>query len=75
MQRKYSWHKTPDSFKAQIIGKLLGDGGLTKQKGRRPRFRFNHAIKDFEWSYYCYKKLKTYLPFSPPRYQKCTYLY
>lgn len=30
MQNK-AWLQTSNSFKAQIIGKLLGDGGITKK--------------------------------------------
>jgi len=36
-----SWELTSKSFKAKMIGKLLGDGCITKQKGRQPRFQFN----------------------------------
>ncbi|MEH7504903.1 endonuclease [Neobacillus drentensis] len=53
-----------------ITGKLLGDGCITKQKGRKPRFQFIHATSDKEWCFYCYDKLITVLPLTPPYYKK-----
>lgn len=53
-----------------ICGKLLGDGCLTKQEGRKPRFQFSHTIKDKEWAVHCYEELCSFLPLSPPKYRK-----
>lgn len=53
-----------------MIGKLLGDGGINQQEGRKPRFQFTHIHSDFEWSNYCYHHLSTYLPLNPPKYKK-----
>lgn len=53
-----------------IVGKMLGDGCITKQPGRKPRFQFIHSINDKEWCFYCYEKLKTSIPLPPPRYKK-----
>lgn len=64
------WIHTTSSFKAQMIGKLLGDGCLTQQKGRKPRFQFIHTANDYGWSLHCYNNLKLYLPLNPPKYRK-----
>jgi LAGLIDADG DNA endonuclease family len=53
-----------------INGKLLGDGCITKQEGRKPRFQFTHSKKDKEWCQNCYSVLKDYLPLNAPRYKK-----
>lgn len=53
-----------------ICGKLLGDGCLTKEQNRKPRFQFTHCIKDKGWSYYCYEQLYKFLPLAPPKYRK-----
>ncbi|MCM3567011.1 hypothetical protein [Neobacillus mesonae] len=53
-----------------LSGKLLGDGCITKQKGRKPRFQFIHSASDKDWCFYCYEKLKNELPISPPHYRK-----
>jgi hypothetical protein len=50
-----------------IFGKLLGDGNLTIEKHRKPRFRFQHCYSDREWSYHCYNSLKSFIPLSPPQ--------
>lgn len=56
-------------FLSRLTGKLLGDGCFTKQVGRKPRFQFIHRIEDFEWSEYCYKQLRGFLPLNPPIYK------
>lgn len=43
-----------EEFLSMVCGKLLGDGCIVKQEGRKPRFQFIHSIKDKEWCYYCY---------------------
>ncbi|QHJ69584.1 endonuclease [Planococcus halotolerans] len=53
-----------------ICGKLLGDGCLTKEQNRKPRFQFTHCIKDKGWSNYCYEQLGESLPLTPPKYRK-----
>jgi len=53
-----------------ICGKLLGDGCLIKQKGRKPRFQFTHCKKDVGWSEYCYEQLSSFLPLNPPKYRR-----
>jgi hypothetical protein len=53
-----------------ITGKLLGDGCITRQKGRNPRFQFIHATSDKEWCFYCYDILKTDLPFTAPYFRR-----
>ena len=55
---------------SMITGKLLGDGCITKQKGRNPRFQFIHSATDKEWCFFCYKKLMNDLPLAPPHYKK-----
>lgn len=64
------WLNTSDSFKAMVIGKLLGDGSITIQSGRKPRFQFMHAATDYSWSNYCYLQLMDSLPLNPPRFKK-----
>jgi LAGLIDADG DNA endonuclease family len=51
-------------------GKLLGDGCITKQEGRKPRFQFTHSIKDKEWCEHCYLVLNEHLPLNAPKYKK-----
>jgi LAGLIDADG DNA endonuclease family len=51
-------------------GKLLGDGCITKQEGRSPRFQFIHSKKDKEWCEHCYLRLREYLPLNVPKYKK-----
>ncbi|QWC22388.1 endonuclease [Bacillus haikouensis] len=51
-------------------GKLLGDGCITKQEGRKPRFQFTHSIKDKEWCEHCYSVLNEHLPLNAPKYKK-----
>lgn len=65
-----AWNKTSYLFKAKIIGKLLGDGCITKQKGRKPRFQFIHAAKDLGWTNHCYEKLRSEMPLARPLYRK-----
>ena len=59
-----------NSLFSHICGKLLGDGCITLQLGRKPRFQFNHTASDYEWCYYCYKQLCPHIPFNPPTYRK-----
>lgn len=68
--RKGACHMNP--FYARIIGKLLGDGTITKQENRQPRFQFMHRIEDAGWAYYCYDKLKNFIPLQQPMYSKVT---
>ena len=68
--RKGTCHMKP--FYARIIGKLLGDGTITKQENRQPRFQFMHRIEDAGWGYYCYDKLKSFIPLQQPMYSKVT---
>lgn len=58
-----------DIFYSQITGKLLGDGCITHQTGRQPRFQFMHRTEDLGWSHYCYDQLKTFLPLNSPVYK------
>ncbi|MFD1031465.1 hypothetical protein [Metaplanococcus flavidus] len=53
-----------------ICGKLLGDGCLTKEQNRKPRFQFTHCAKDKGWSLYCYEQLCGFLPLAAPKYRK-----
>lgn len=55
---------------SMINGKLLGDGNISSEKNRHPRFRFSHSANDKSWCFYCYEQLKNYLPMSQPRYRK-----
>ncbi|PFA67367.1 endonuclease [Bacillus sp. AFS015802] len=59
-----------EEFLSMVCGKLLGDGCIVKQEGRKPRFQFIHSIKDKEWCYYCYSRLKDYLPLTGPHYKR-----
>jgi len=70
MASLFAWNQTSEEFKAQITGKLLGDGSLTQQRDRKPRFQFTHMAKDYEWSLFCYLKLRTHLRLNPPRFRK-----
>ncbi|MGM8215206.1 hypothetical protein ACLIA0_06465 [Bacillaceae bacterium W0354] len=53
-----------------LTGKLLGDGNLTLQDGRKPRLRFSHSVRDKEWCFYCYDQLKMFLSINEPKYRK-----
>ncbi|UJF27087.1 endonuclease [Planococcus sp. 107-1] len=53
-----------------LCGKLLGDGCLTKQGTRKPRFQFTHCKNDKGWSEYCYEQLSNSLPLNSPKYRK-----
>lgn len=41
--------KYSSNFYHFICGKLLGDGCITKQEGRKPRFQFMHRPEDLGW--------------------------
>lgn len=58
------------TFTNFICGKLLGDGCITKQEGRKPRFQFMHKIEDVEWAQHYYEKLRSDNPVNPPAYRK-----
>lgn len=58
------------SFTNFICGKLLGDGCITKQEGRKPRLQFMHRAEDFGWALHCYEQLKNGIPVNPPAYRK-----
>lgn len=53
-----------------MTGKLLGDGCITKQHGRKPRFQFIHSTSDKEWCFYCYEELMNDLPLTRPYYKR-----
>lgn len=53
-----------------ICGKLLGDGCITKQNGRKPRLQFIHSLNDRGWSEHCYEQLYQYYPLAPPKYKR-----
>lgn len=57
-------------FNYFICGKLLGDGTITKQDGRKPRFQFMHRSEDLGWVKHCYIHLKDYIPLNPPAYKR-----
>ncbi|WP_186310925.1 hypothetical protein [Siminovitchia fortis] len=57
-------------FFALMTGKLLGDGCITKQQGRKPRFQFMHKKDDMDWAWYCFEKLKDFIPLNPPVYKR-----
>ncbi|WP_052483933.1 hypothetical protein [Bacillus sp. OxB-1] len=59
-----------DGFHHFICGKLLGDGCITKQAGRKPRFQFMHRIEDAAWVQNGYEQLKSNIPLNPPTYRK-----
>ena len=61
---------TSNAFHSFICGKLLGDGCITKQERRKPRFQFMHRTEDFGWANHCYEQLKNYIPLNPPTYRK-----
>ncbi|WP_138419473.1 hypothetical protein [Aquibacillus sediminis] len=52
---------------SKMIGKLLGDGSITKQQGRKPRFQFTHTKSDYAWTEYCYQELKDVIPLTEPK--------
>ncbi|MDX8288945.1 endonuclease [Metabacillus indicus] len=53
-----------------LTGKLLGDGNLSIEKGKRPRFRFSHSSSDSGWCFHCYETLKAHIPLSMPKYRR-----
>ncbi|EGA88997.1 LAGLIDADG family DNA endonuclease [Planococcus donghaensis MPA1U2] len=53
-----------------LCGKLLGDGCLTKQLHRKPRFQFTHSKKDTGWSLFCFEQLSPFISLNPPKYIK-----
>lgn len=53
-----------------MSGKLLGDGCITKQEKRKPRFQYIHRVEDYGWASHCYDQLKKHIPLSPPKYGK-----
>lgn len=57
-------------FHNYICRKLLGDGCITKQEGRKPRFQFMHRTEDAGWTEHCYDQLKNFIPLTPPTYRK-----
>lgn len=59
-----------ETFFARMIGKLLGDGTITKQEGKRPRFQFMHRANDIGWTYYNYVQLRDYIPLNKPKYER-----
>ncbi|MDL4839224.1 endonuclease [Aquibacillus rhizosphaerae] len=65
-------NKYSSDFMAKMIGKLLGDGCITKQNGRKPRFYFSHTIRDKEWAIYCHNQLKQDIPLNDAKYRKIT---
>lgn len=67
---KNSWLNTEQRFKGRMIGKLLGDGCITIQRNRKPRFQFIHAASDLCWSKYCYRHLQSHIPLNPPKLKK-----
>ncbi|APC49600.1 hypothetical protein BME96_15990 [Virgibacillus halodenitrificans] len=59
-----------NTYLSRLTGKLLGDGCITKQQGRKPRFQFIHRKEDLQWSNYCYESLRNFIPLNPPKYKK-----
>ncbi|TYR76053.1 hypothetical protein FZC79_07825 [Rossellomorea vietnamensis] len=53
-----------------LTGKLLGDGYLIKQPGRKPRLQFIHCAKDREWCDHCFREIDMYIPLTGPHYKK-----
>ncbi|MCM3756438.1 endonuclease [Sporosarcina aquimarina] len=53
-------------FFSRMCGKLLGDGSIVQQKGRKPRFQFIHRIEDEPWTAYCHEKLRNHIPLAHP---------
>lgn len=60
----------PNDIASLLTGKLLGDANLNLQKGKRPRLYFSHTINDKQWAYFCYDRLKSFLPLPSPKYSK-----
>lgn len=57
-------------FMNYMCGKLLGEGCMTKQDRRKPRFQFMHRTEDFGWAYHCYEQLVNDIPVNRPAYRK-----
>lgn len=57
-------------FFALMTGKLLGDGCITRQQGRLPRFQFMHRKDDYDWTQHCYDSLKSFIPVNPPAFKR-----
>ncbi|WP_391208025.1 endonuclease [Psychrobacillus sp. L4] len=62
--------KDYSEFYYLMCGKLLGDGCITKQDGRKPRLQFMHRTEDFGWVKHCYIQLRDYIPLNPPAYKR-----
>lgn len=60
----------PHTALSMLTGKLLGDGNISIEKKRNPRFRFSHTTHDKEWCFHCYGQLKSYIPLAAPKYRK-----
>ncbi|CQR46403.1 LAGLIDADG DNA endonuclease family protein [Paraliobacillus sp. PM-2] len=70
MNNEYLLNQFPPDFHAKMIGKLLGDGTITKQFGRKARFQFSHTAKDKDWTFYCYQQIVSFFSLSKPIYRK-----
>lgn len=53
-----------------MCGKLLGDGCITKQDGRKARFQFMHHLEDLGWVEHCNIQLKDYIPLNSTSYKR-----
>ncbi|MBT2693677.1 endonuclease [Bacillus sp. ISL-55] len=53
-----------------INAKLLGDGNLTIEGTKQPRFRFQHSYADRGWCHFCYARLSNCIPINSPKYKK-----
>ncbi|MFD0944663.1 hypothetical protein [Savagea faecisuis] len=61
-----------NTFYARMTGKLLGDGCITREPNRQPRFHYTHHVPDLAWTTQCYDELKSYIPIHEPIYRKVT---
>lgn len=54
----------------RTTGKLLGDGNISIEQKRKPRFRFSHCLQDRGWAEHCYNELKEHIKLSSPKKRK-----
>lgn len=53
-----------------INWQTLGDGNLTIEGNKQPRFRFQHRTEDYGWCLYCFEELREFVPLNSPKYIK-----
>ncbi|MEC2077892.1 hypothetical protein [Metabacillus fastidiosus] len=60
----------PSHIIDRVTGKLLGDGNISIEQKRKPRFRFSHCVQDGKWAEHCYDELKKHIELTPSKPRK-----